>query len=107
MQYKSDSVTTDLVHIKEEIDVTDPAVISIIFHEKKSLILQLLIKEEMTIIDLKKATKMNPGTIKRHINDLLKYNLVFVSRTEKNEFSIIMKYYRGSAKKFNFEISWP
>ncbi len=107
MRYKSDSVTTDQVQIKEEIDVTDPAVIPIIFHEKKSLILQLLIKKEMTIIDLKKTIKMNPGTIKRHINDLLKYNLVFVSRTEKNEFSIIMKYYRASAKRFNFEISWP
>ena len=107
MRYKSDSVTTDQVHIKEEIDVTDPDVIPIIFHKKKSFILQLLIKEEMTIIDLKKAIKMNPGTIKRHINDLLKYNLVFVSRTEKNEFSIIMKYYRASAKTFNFEISWP
>ena len=107
MKYKSDSVINNLNQVKENIKITDPAVIPIIFHEKKSLILQLLIKKEMTIIDLKKATKMNPGTVKRHINDLLKYNLVFVSRTVKNEFSIKMKYYSASAKTFNFEIAWP
>ena len=107
MKYKSDSVINNLNQVRENIKITDPAVIPIIFHKKKSLILQLLIKKEMTIIDLKKATKMNPGTVKRHINDLLKYNLVFVSRTVKNEFSIKMKYYSASAKTFNFEIGWP
>ena len=30
----------------------------------------------MTIINLKKVTDMNPGTIKRHLDDLILKNLI-------------------------------
>ena len=61
----------------------------------------------MTIIDLKHVTGMNPGTIKRHLSDLQKFGLVFISREKLNEYSIVMKYYRATAKTFVFQISWP
>ncbi len=87
--------------------ITDPDSVPILFHEKKQEILKLLIKNEMTIIDLKNALKMNPGTIKRHLNDLLEKGLVIQSRTETNKFGITMKYYRATAKSFVFDIRWP
>ncbi|MHA1188263.1 MAG: winged helix-turn-helix domain-containing protein [Candidatus Heimdallarchaeota archaeon] len=100
--------------IKEQQTITNPDAVSIVFHEKKGEILSHLVKKEMTIIDLKHATdmnpgtvKMNPGTVKRHLTDLLDHDLVFISREQVNEFSIVMKYYRASAKTFEFNITWP
>ena len=92
--------------IKEEIILTDPVAVSVVFHEKKSRILKLLVKKEMTIIDLKHATGMNTGTIKRHLDDLLRCNLIYISKEQLSEYSIVMKYYRAVAKKFNFNITW-
>ncbi|MFW9924266.1 MAG: ArsR family transcriptional regulator [Candidatus Thorarchaeota archaeon] len=93
--------------IKDEIQLTNPEAIPIIFHPKKEEILKLLISKEMTIIDISHATGMNPGTVKRHLDDLLQYDLVFISREKINEFGIMMKYYRASAKSFKFNIKWP
>lgn len=91
---------------KEEIILTDPCAVPIVFHEKKGQILKLLIKKEMTIIDLKHATGMNPGTIKRHLDDLLLYEIIHISKEQLSEYSIMMKYYRAVAKKFSFNITW-
>ena len=61
----------------------------------------------MNIIELKNATKMNPGTVKRHINDLLDHGLVQQTRLEKNMYSITEKYYRATAKTFIIQLRWP
>ena len=98
---------SDITKIREEITISNPLAIPIIFHEKKGMILKLLIEKEMTIIDLKHKTGLNPGTIKRHIDDLLQYNLVFISKTKISEQSVIMKFYRSAARKFIFKIEWP
>lgn len=87
--------------------ITNPEAVSIIFHEKKGEILKHLIYREMTLIDLKHATDLNPGTVKGHLTDLLEHDLVFISRESVNEFKIVMKYYRASAKSFIFNIVWP
>jgi DNA-binding transcriptional ArsR family regulator len=92
---------------KEEIILTDPYAVPIVFHEKKGQILKMLIKKEMTIIDLKHATGMNPGTIKRHLDDLLQYEIILISKEQLSEYSIMMKFYRAVAKKFVFKIEWP
>ena len=54
-------------------------------------------------------TKLNPGTIRRHLDELIEKNLIFLVRTEKTNFGQIMKYYRASAKKFLVRINfdWP
>ena len=93
--------------IDDEMLITDPATVPVLFHEKKQMILKLLINEEMTIIDLKKETNMNPGTIKRHLEDLIEKNLVIQSRTAKSEHGIMMKYYRATANQFIVKILWP
>ena len=93
--------------IADHMLITNPATVPILFHPKKEEILRLLIKKEMTIIELKHATGLNPGTVKRHLTDLLNHKLVFISHEKVNEFSIVMKYYRASAKEFKFDIIWP
>ncbi|MFX1254799.1 MAG: winged helix-turn-helix domain-containing protein [Promethearchaeota archaeon] len=87
--------------------ITDHEAVPILFHSQKQKILKFLLEKEMTIIDLKKATNMNPGTIKRHLTDLVKKGLVKQSRTVINKYSITMKYYRATAKQFIIKIKWP
>ena len=105
MSEKKD-ITNKKKTINEELVIIDPSAVSIIYHEKKSQILKLLVDKEMTIIDLKHATGMNPGTIKRHLNDLLKHKLIRISKEQLSEYSIVMKYYRAVAKRFRFNIEW-
>ena len=93
--------------IENEMLITDPTTVPILFHDKKQMILKLLIEKEMTIIDLKNSTKMNPGTIKRHLNDLIEKNLVIQLRTAKSEHGIMMKYYRATANQFIVKLIWP
>lgn len=96
----------DVSKIKDVITIKDPSAVPVVFHEKKSIILKLLVDKEMTIIDLKHATGMNPGTIKRHLNDLLNHGLILISRTQISEHSIVMKFYRAVAKEIRFDIEW-
>ena len=103
---QKDKNTEEKLQPREEITLTDPCAVPIVFHEKKGKILKLLIDKEMTIIDLKHATGMNPGTIKRHLDDLLMYDIIRISKEQLSEYSIMMKYYRAVAKKFNFNITW-
>jgi DNA-binding MarR family transcriptional regulator len=102
---KNKSVTsTELISSKQ---LTDHEAIFVLFHKQKQEILRLLIENEFTLYDLRKITKWNPGTIKRHLNDLMQYGFITQTRTEVNSFSMIMKYYRATAKKFEFHIVWP
>lgn len=93
--------------IAEVAIIDDPSAVPILFHEKKQMLLSLIIPEEKTIIDIKNITKMNPGTIKRHLDDLVKKKLAVQSRFFTNEFGIKMKYYRAVARKFLIQIEWP
>ncbi|NVM01988.1 MAG: winged helix-turn-helix transcriptional regulator [Candidatus Helarchaeota archaeon] len=106
MESNEKSVVKDK-QIENEMLITDPSTVPVLFHEKKQMILKLLIDKEMTIIDLKNETKMNPGTIKRHLENLIEKNLVIQSRTAKSEHGITMKYYRATANQFNVKLLWP
>ncbi|MHA2362682.1 MAG: winged helix-turn-helix domain-containing protein [Candidatus Hodarchaeales archaeon] len=88
-------------------EITDPETVPILFHEKKEELLALLVQKEMNIIELKNETKINPGTIKRHLNDLIEKGLIRQSREEKNIYGVLMKFYRATAKQFIVSIKWP
>ena len=96
-----------ILKIKEEATITNPSAVPIVFHEKKGMLLKLLVEKEMTIIDLKKETGLNPGTIKRHLEDLLQHGLIFITKEQINEYGIVMKFYRATAKKLIFKLTWP
>ena len=91
----------------EDLIIDDVEAIKLLSHEKINEILNLLITQEMTIIDLKNQLKMNPGTIKRHLDNLLASGLVVITREEINKFQITMKYYRIRAKRFIVQWRWP
>jgi predicted transcriptional regulator len=91
----------------EELLIQDPELVIKVMHEKKQIILNLLFEEALTIQDIKKQTKINPGTIKRHLDDLLEHNLVYVEYIEQNAYNILMKYYRAKAKKFIINFVLP
>ncbi|OLS24090.1 MAG: hypothetical protein HeimC3_21810 [Candidatus Heimdallarchaeota archaeon LC_3] len=93
--------------IKEEMIIEDPSAVSLLDHRKKQELLLLLIEKEMNILQLNKATDTNPGTIKRHIDQLASANLVKIARIEQNNWGVKMKFYRASAKKFTIKYSWP
>ncbi len=90
-----------------ELIINDLEAISLIKHDKKKLLLELLLNEDKTIMDLSKETGWNPGTVKRHLSDLVANKLVTPSKIEVNEYRIKLKYYRATARQFRFEFIWP
>ena len=99
----------ELKDIPSEKLIEDFETIPFFLHKQRSLMLRLLIKDEYTIIDLKEKTKLNPCTIRRHLDELIEKELVFLVRTEKTNFGQKMKYYRATARKFLVRINfdWP
>ncbi len=83
-----------------ELVVSDPESILILLHKQKWAILEVLISEEYTIRDLSQLLDLNPGSVKRHLTDLLKHRLIVRHKTIRNEFGITLKYYRAVAQKY-------
>ena len=93
--------------IKDELIITDSSLVLIVLHDKKKLILEHLLEKEMTIQDLSQTIGLNPGTIKRHLQNLLDHELIFSPRTVKNDYNIKMTYYRAVARSFKISIQIP
>ena len=107
MAYEKPKKSDINVIIVEKKTINDPTVIPVLFHKKKQMILNLLRENELNIMELKHRTNMNPGTIKRHLDDLVSKELAFVSQKVKNKYGIVLKYYRAAAKSFIIHIEWP
>ena len=106
--FMSEQNNTEEQPIKEEMQIEEYSVVSVLFHSQKQEILKLLITEELTIIEIsKKLSNLNPGTVKRHLTDLEKAKLIYLSKEVRNEFGINMKYYRAVAKQFHVNLSFP
>ena len=87
--------------------ISDPSVVPVLFHKKKQKILNLLLEKEYNIMELKQETNLNPGTIKRYLDDLVAKDLAFLSRKLQNEYGFFLKYYRATAQSFTINIDWP
>ncbi len=92
---------------EETKEITDPALIMQVMHSNKQRILKEIFQQGRTIQELKNLTGMNPGTVKRHLDELMKYSLVDVERTDRNEYKILMKFYRTVAKNFEIHFTLP
>ncbi len=90
--------------VRERLIVTDPKVIRVILHEQKLQILNILLHEMKNIQELKNLTQINPGTIKRNLDELMEYGLIFIAAIKKSDYNITMKYYRATANRI--EISY-
>jgi predicted HTH transcriptional regulator len=99
------------VTIPEELIITDPNAVPTIFHEVKGVILRILIEKAMTIRELSEikidGKEYNPGTIKRHLEDLLNFGLIKQLDPVKNEYGITLKYYRATAQNFKILLEFP
>lgn len=91
----------------EEITISDPEVLSLFKSEGKQSILKMLIQREMNIYDLTTLLKLNPGTVKRHLDQLLEYKLIEQTKEEENSWGVRMKFYRSVAKSFIVYFKWP
>jgi predicted transcriptional regulator len=107
MSYKAGDQEVKISKIDEESLISDPSAVAVLFHDKKQEILKLLINQDLNIREIENKTGLNPGTIKRHLDDLLEKKLVFQSQTIKNEYGFTLKYYRAVAKKFIVNLEWP
>ncbi|MFX1508345.1 MAG: hypothetical protein ACFFDC_19865 [Promethearchaeota archaeon] len=87
--------------------ISDPSVVPILFHKQTQLILKLLLEKEFNIMELKQETNLNPGTIKRYLDNLISKELVKLTRKVQNEYGFFLKYYRATAKSFIIHIEWP
>ena len=92
---------------KDVITINNPQIVQLINHVKKRVILELLLNRSKTIIQLSRETGWNPGTVKRHLTDLLNGNLIVKAKIDINEHRIKLKYYRIAAKRFIFHYEWP
>ena len=84
----------------KEKKISAPEAIQVILHDFKWTILKKLMKEDKTIRLLSEELGKNPGTIKRHISDLVKSGLAQHSYIEMNKYGIKLKFYRATALKF-------
>jgi len=86
---------------------TDPKIIRIILHEQKLQILNILLKEMKNIQELKDLTGINPGTIKRNLDELMEVGLVEIAETKISNYNIKMKYYRAVGTQFELKFQLP
>lgn len=66
-----------------------------------------MIRAERTIYDLKRLLNLNPGIIKRHIDDLMEKGLILQTRIGTNNMGMNLKYYRAVARKYIIHLEWP
>ena len=93
--------------VQSVLEVDNPKRAQALIHKDKQLIIKHLIQQEYKIIELKSLCKINPGTIKRHLDNLIELGLVFPPRIKINRRNVKEKYYRAIAQKFivHIEIS--
>ena len=51
--------------------------------------------------------EINPGTIKRHLDDLIANDLVFMIFDDRSEYNVKMKFYSAKARNFIIDIKIP
>jgi predicted transcriptional regulator len=89
--------------LPEVMVISDPNLICILLHEQKRQILSAIFSEMKNIQEIKAKTGINPGTIKRHLDELMVHHLVVIRDTKKSDYNITMKYYQAAAKRFEIK----
>ncbi len=104
MEENSNPLGQNTSGVRDKLVLTDPRVIRVVLHEQKLQILNILIHEMKNIQELRDLTQINPGTIKRNLDELMEHGLVFIAAVKKSDYNITMKYYRAAANRI--EISY-
>jgi len=83
--------------IREVLVVDDPEAMKLLLSGKYNEIMDLIDSHEMSIADIAKTLKVNPGSIHYHLKELEKYGLVKLVR-EETKGNLVKKYYRTAAR---------
>ena len=95
------------VIIRESLTVSDPKEILIILHEQRMQILNELLHSMKNIQELSESTHLNPGTVKRNLEELMVHGYVFIADIRYNEYKMKMKYYQATAKEITIKYKLP
>ncbi len=93
--------------IKEVEVISDKKKMKLLLDKKRSEILDLLGKKEMTVKQISVALGKKPGTVMHHLDRLKKAGLIVQVRTERTRTGIVQRYYRATAKEYRLGIARP
>jgi DNA-binding transcriptional ArsR family regulator len=83
--------------IREDMVVDDPETMKLILGGKCNDILELVQSREMSVSEIARTLKINPGSAHYHLKELEKHGLAKVVG-EETKGNIVKKYYRASAR---------
>ena len=90
--------------MREIIVVDDPDTVKLLFSGRYSDILDLIDSYEMSVSEIAKILKINPGSAHYHLKELEKRGLVEMVR-EETKGNIVKKYYRTVARTISIDTS--
>jgi|SRR5271157_86772 len=85
--------------IREIMVIDDPDTMRMILSGKYNDVLELIDSHEMSVTEIAKTLKINPGSAHYHLKELEKRGLVKIVR-EETKGNMVKKYYRASARNF-------
>ncbi len=85
--------------MREFMVIDDPNTIKLLLSGKYNDIIELIDYKEMSVSDIAKVLKINPGSAHYHLKALEKHGLV-VMVGEETKGNVVKKYYRTSARTF-------
>ncbi len=94
--------------VRDKLVLTDPKEIRVVLHEQKLQIMKILVHEMKNIQELREMTHINPGTIKRNLDELMAHGLVYIAAIKKSDYNITMKYYHATVHRIeiSFKLGW-
>jgi len=107
MEEDANQVGQENTEVHDKLVLTDPKVIRVVLHEQKMQILKILLHEMKNIQELREITRINPGTIKRNLEELMAYGLIYIAAIKKSDYNITMKYYRATANRIEITFELP
>lgn len=90
--------------MREILVVDDPDTIKILMGGKSGDILDLIDSREMSVSEIARAMKINPGSAHYHLKELEKRGLVDMVR-EETKGNVVKKYYRAAARRIFLDSS--
>lgn len=83
--------------IREAMVVDDPEAMKLLLSGKYNEIMDLIDTREMSVSDIARTLKINPGSAHYHLKELEKYGLVKIVR-EETKGNLVKKFYRTAAR---------
>lgn len=83
--------------IREVLVVDDPDAMKLLLSGKYNEIMDLIDSHEMSVSEMAKTLKANPGSVHYHLKELEKFGLVKIVR-EETKGNIVKKFYRTAAR---------